>query len=203
MRTSARMAIGILAYGSLLDEPGDELADRVVRCIGGFETPFAVEFARKSTTRDDAPTLVPVNDGGAQIRASVLVLREDVSERDARDLLFDRETRGRGGTHPNRGDVSWIKALAPFGGVELCLYTALPANVDPLTAGHLAELAITSASGPAGRTRHDGVSYLEQQKRRGTRTPLMPAYEAAVLARTGGTDLCDAWARARAARPDV
>ena len=41
------MTIGILAYGSLLDDPGRELAC-TVRRIDDAETPFNVEFARRS-----------------------------------------------------------------------------------------------------------------------------------------------------------
>lgn len=58
------MSIGILAFGSIINEPGEELAAAVTRRIE-VETPVAVEFARSSRTRDGAPTLVPVNRGAA------------------------------------------------------------------------------------------------------------------------------------------
>ena len=38
--------VGILAYGSLIDNPGDEIAAATVRTIEEVETPFNVEFAR-------------------------------------------------------------------------------------------------------------------------------------------------------------
>lgn len=70
-------------------------------------------------------------------------------------------------------------------------------NIHPLTAGKLAELALRSAAAPAGAEHRDGISYLQQQKRRGLMTPLMPAYERAVLTITGVGDLAEAWERAR------
>ena len=54
-----------------------------------------------------------------------------------------------------------------------------------------------SAAAPVGAERRDGISYLQQQKHRGIVTPLMPAYEKAVLARTSADDLAGAWERAR------
>jgi hypothetical protein len=192
------MTVGILAYGSLLDDPGVELEARVVRRIEGVETPFAVEFARSSRTRDGGPTLVPVDAGGAAVRAEVLVLEDAVYEELARDLLYRRETRqvGKSVTY-GAAEADWIRQIS-FAGLGACFYTALEPNIDPLTVPGLADLALRSAAAGAGAKRRDGISYLEEQKRRGVVTPLMPGYEAEVLARTGGRDLADAWARARA-----
>jgi hypothetical protein len=193
-----RMTIGILAFGSLLDDPGPELQARVVRRIASVETPFAVEFARSSRTRDGAPTLVPVHTGGAAVRAAVLVLEDAVDEELARDLLYRRETRQVGESVIYRVlGGGWIPTISPFAGLSACLYTALEPNIRPLTVARLADLALQSAAGAAGAKRRDGISYLGEQKRRGVMTPLMPAYEAEVLARTGGRDLADAWARVR------
>ena len=188
------MTVGILAFGSIAEEPGTELAAAVARRIE-VQTPFAVEFARSSRTRDGAPTLVPVSEGGAHVSATVLILDDSVTQADARAILYRRETR-----RPNKDAVSrvgWIAQLTDFGGTSTCLYTALPVNIHPLTAGKLAELALRSAAAPAGVERRDGISYLQQQKRRGLMTPLMPAYERAVLTITGAGDLADAWERAR------
>jgi hypothetical protein len=189
------MTVGILAFGSIAEEPGTELAAAVTRRIE-VQTPFAVEFARSSRTRDSAPTLVPVSEGGAQVSATVLVLDDSVTKADARAMLYERETRR---PHDKRAGsrAGWIAELTGFGGTSTCLYTALPANIRPLTAGKLAELALRSAGAPAGAERRDGISYLQQQKRRGLMTPLMPAYEQAVLTITGTGDLGDAWERAR------
>lgn len=189
------MSVGILAFGSIVEDPGAELAAVVTQRIE-VETPFAVEFARSSRTRDDAPTLVPVSEGGAHVPASVLVLDDSVTVADARELLYRRET-GRLYDMSSGSWAAWIAELTGFAGISTCLYTALQANIRPLTAGKLAELALRSAAAPAGAERRDGISYLQQQKRRGLVTPLMSAYEEAVLARTGACDLADAWERVR------
>ena len=189
------MTIGILSFGTLLEDPGTELASAVHR-IADVETPFKVEFARSAITRDGAPTLVPVTTGGAAVSASVLVLKDEFDEEAARDILFRREMWqvGRDSSYAD-AHSAWIGALRDFHGVGVCLYTALEATIEPLTPKRLADLAIESASGDAGVHRRDGISYLEGQKRRGIETPLMPAYEAEVLSRTGAASLADAWAR--------
>jgi hypothetical protein len=182
----------------LLDEPGPELEARIARRIEGIETPFAVEFARSSRTRDGAPTLVSVRVGGAPVPATVLVLDDAVDDQLARDLLYRRETWQVGArvAEPT-AHVDWIRGLSPFAGLRLCLFTALEANIQPLTVERLAELALRSAASAAGERRRDGISYLEEQKRRGVMTPLLPDYEAAVLRRTGARNLEDAWTRVR------
>ena len=193
-----RMTVGILAFGSIVDDPGPELLAALVRRVD-VETPFAVEFARSSRTRDGAPTLVPVAKAGSPVRAVVLVVDESIGEVEARGMLYRREA-GRRGDKPARGDATarWIATLHGFAGLDACLYTALPANIEPLTVDRLAELALHSAAARAGAQRRDGISYLDQQKRHGVRTPLMPGYEAAVLARTGARNLREAWSRVRA-----
>ncbi len=190
------MSVGILAFGSLVEEPGAELEAVITRRIE-LETPFSVEFARSSRTRDGAPTLVPVSEGGARIPASVLVLDVSVTVEDARAMLYRRET-GRLNDTSAVSRVGWIAELPDFAGISICLYTALEANIPPpLTAEKLAELAVCSAAGPSGGKRRDGISYLQQQKRRGIETPLMFPYEEAVLGRTGTRNLDEAWRRVR------
>ena len=192
------MTIGILSFGTLLEDPGAELASAVQR-IEDVETPFQVEFARSAITRDGAPTLVPVTTGGAAVGASVLVLKDGLDEEAARDILYRREMWqvGMESTYED-AHSAWIGALCDFHDVDVCIYTALEPTIEPLTPERLADLAIESAAGEAGVHRRDGISYLEGQKRRGVETPLMPAYEAQVLLKTDAASLADAWARARA-----
>jgi hypothetical protein len=157
------MGVGILAFGSIVEQPGAELAATVTRRVEA-ETPFAIEFARSSRTRDGAPTLVPVNEGGAHVPASVFVLDNSITVADARAMLYRRETgRPHDMSTGSRGD--WIAELTDFGGLDTCLYTALPANIQPLTAQKLADLALCSAAASVGAERRDGISYLQQQKR--------------------------------------
>jgi hypothetical protein len=190
------MGVGILAFGSIVDAPGAELINVEARRLE-VETPFTVEFARSSRTRDGAPTLVQVGEGGAYVPAVVLVLDDSVTVPEARAMLYRRET-GKPADQGLGFHVPWISELTGFAGLTTCLYTSLRANIQPLTAQKLAELAIHSAAGPVGADRRDGISYLQQQKCRGVLTPLVPPYEEAVLVGTDATDLDSAWEQVRA-----
>ena len=143
------MGIGILAFGSIAEEPGAELAAAITRRIE-VETPFAVEFARSSRTRDGAPTLVPVGEGGAHVPATVLLLDESVTLADARAMLYRRET-GRLYDISSGSRVAWIADLSGFAGTRTCLYTALQPNIRPLTADKLAETCRRQRSRPGRR----------------------------------------------------
>jgi hypothetical protein len=185
-----------MAFGSIVEEPGAELKAATARRID-VETPFRIEFARSSRTRGGAPTLVPVTEGGAHVRALVLVLHEQVTVADARAILYRRET-GRLNDPGAASRAGWIAELPGYQGMSSCFYTALEANIPPpLTAQKLAEFAVRSAAGPSGASLRDGICYLQQQKRRGIATPLMYPYEEEVLARTGARDLDEAWRRVR------
>ncbi len=84
--------VGILAYGSVISDPGTEIAAAKVNSINA-DTPFKIEFGRSSRMRDGDPTLVPVEEGGAKVKAVVIILAPSVSEKEAADLLWRRETR--------------------------------------------------------------------------------------------------------------
>jgi hypothetical protein len=189
------MNVGILAFGSIAGDSNTELTAAATQRIE-VQTPFAVEFARSSRTRDGAPTLVPVSAGGAHVPGSVLVLDDSATAAEARALLYRRET-GRLDDISGAANASWIAELTGFAGIGTCFYTALAPNIRPLTAQRLAELAVRSAAGSVGAEQRDGISYLRQQKGRGVLTPLMPAYEEAVLALAGACDLTAAWERVR------
>lgn len=195
--------IGILAYGSLIDDPGDEIKAATVSRIENVETPFKVEFARSSNTRGGAPTLVPVTEGGARVKAVVLILEDSVSERQAADILWRRETHrvGSGRRYnpsavPNQNTVL-VERAHNFCGVETVLYTRIAANIGTPTPELLAELAVGSARAGVVREGMDGISYLISARRHGILTPLMPKYVEAVLRRTRAETLEDALAKAR------
>ncbi|HXV10964.1 MAG TPA: hypothetical protein VD839_09195 [Burkholderiales bacterium] len=199
--------VGILAYGSLLEEPGGELAPRIVERIRGTQTPFRIEFFRASPMRGGAPTVVPVENAGAAVRGTVLVLDKSVSIEDARDLLWRRETRREGtaqryrepvGTDPNQ---MLAVELPDFAGMDVVLYARFGPTLSNPTPEELAELAIRSVGTEAGRKGLDGISYLISLKRQGIATPLMAAYEQAVLRRAGATSLEDALAAIRMKTP--
>jgi hypothetical protein len=99
-------SLGILAFGSLIDSPGAEIEAALVGRKLQIRTPFGVEFARSSTKRGGAPTLVPLEQGGAPVLAQILLV--NVSEQEAKDRLWRREINrvGQGGDytgHSNPG----------------------------------------------------------------------------------------------------
>ncbi len=188
--------VGIFAYGSVISDPGSEIAAVRVDSISA-DTPFKIEFGRSSGMRDGAPTLVPVQEGGAKVKAVVIVLAPSVSEREAADLLWRRETRKVGSgrrynppAHPRANNVL-VKKLTGFAGLDVVLYTDCPPSgkLKNPTPQQLAELAIASAKAPAGAKGMDGISYLIAVKESNILTPLMPEYEKEILARTATTDL--------------
>jgi len=98
--------IGILAYGSIINNPGEEIESSIVNRIINVMTPFKIEFARSSSTRKGAPTLIPVETGGKENIAQILVLDRNISEQEAVDMLWRRETHQVGsGKKYGRPDI--------------------------------------------------------------------------------------------------
>ena len=189
---------GILAYGSLIGDPGDEIAPTIERRIP-CRTPFEVEFARSSDSRKGGPTLVPY-EKGARVDAQILVVK--LSIEDATNMLYRREVHKvgqRGVAYVSVKKASKnrvvIKTEKDFEGVGTVLYTSIGDNIEGLNAGKLAELAITSAKMLSDRK--DGISYLMDAKKHGIKTVLSEQYEAEILRRTGAVDLAGAYALVR------
>ena len=195
--------IAIFAFGSLIDDPGEELHLRIREQIEGIKTPFSIEFARSSGSRGGGPTLVPVDDGGSPVNAVLFALDPAVGLEEAMDLLWRRETRnessGKRYVRPDDpGDNHvLVESLQDFQGFDVILYTKIGANIEVLTADRLAALAIGSARGEAGANRKDGISYLASVLRQGITTPLTPGYKASILRKTGAGDLDEAHAKIR------
>lgn len=190
--------IGILAYGSLIDDPGEEIKAVTIDRIKEILTPFKVEFARSSRRRNGAPTLVPVQSGGANVKAQIYILKENVCEKEAADMLLRRETNKVGSkeeyrppTQPNE-DTVVVERLESFHGIDVVLYTKIGANIHPLTPQKLAQLAIKSALSEAGEQGRDGISYLINAKRNGIKTPLMSEYEREILQKVHANTLEEA-----------
>jgi len=175
----------------LLWDPGEELQACYDHTISDVLTPFRVEFARSSKSQEGAPTLIPTDEHGVSLKSEILVLKDDVSVEEAADLLYRRETRqdGTGATHYSRpqrlgANSVLIEKLQGFEGVAYVLYVRIGQNIQFPTPELLARLAIASAKSPAGSLKRDGISYLINVKNWGLRTPLMPAYERAILMHT-------------------
>lgn len=191
--------LGILAYGSLIDEPGEEIekftADRITTNV---ETWFEVEFGRSSDLRKGAPTLVPLK-SGSKVKGVIIVLKPEVEIERAENMLYRREMDQVGSevTYPrtNPGDVR-IERRKNFCGVETVLYTTLPPNIEPLTAEELAKRACASLLDKNTVERgRDGITYLISAKRNHIETPLSAAYEQEVLRQANATSLEELLAR--------
>lgn len=158
-------------------------------------TPFKIEFAHSSKTRNGAPTLIPVETGGKENRSQVLVLNENISEAEASGMLWRRETHQVGsGKKYERPATSGkttvlIERVTNFHSVSVVLYTKIDANIDPLTPKKLAELAVESAQSKAVFEGQDGISYLIDAKKSGIKTPLMFEYEKEILKKVGAESL--------------
>ena len=189
-------SIGILAYGSLIDDLGCEIEAVISYKLKGVQTPFKVEFARSSFKRGGAPTLVPVEQGGEHVKAVIMILQEQVSIDEAKDMLWRRETNqvcsSKSYKHsPNPGpNTVCIKELRQFHSIRIVLYTSIQPNIDGLTPRELARRAIDSV-GKTERGR-DGISYLINAKSNGIRTPLMQEYEEEIKKQTGAKSLEEA-----------
>ena len=192
--------IGILAYGSLLSDPGEEITACQIGIIEDVETPFPIEFARSSDSRGGAPTLIPVQNGGAKVRGRIILV--NASAKDAEDMLYRREIHqvGSGRNYkepkPEQTNSVRVRTLPHFCGVETVLYTDLGSNIATITADVLARLAVESVA--RAETGKDGLTYLSAAKENGIRTALSDAYEAEILRMTGTTSLDDAVRQLRA-----
>lgn len=114
--------IGILAYGSLINDPGAEIAKLISEEIE-VTTPFAVEFVRLSSTRGGAPTLA-LHQSGRPVKAKVFILKGSVSLQEGKSLLWRRETRNEGHKidyHESAGsNAVVIRDLTPSQGSSPC-----------------------------------------------------------------------------------
>jgi hypothetical protein len=195
--------IGILAYGSLIDDPGKELSPLICDRILNIMTPFSVEFARSSSSRGGAPTLIPTEEGGAPVLGVILVLCPQVDVQRAEDLVWRRETRNEcSNMHyirpANPGpDAVIVERLRNFANMETVLFTKIGANIKDRTPEYLGDLAIRSARRKAGAKRMDGISYLISVKKQGIRTPLMQDYEANIIQKTKARTLEEAYYKIR------
>lgn len=192
--------IGILAYGSLISDPGMEIGPLIVRRIQ-TTTPFPVEYGRLSRkTRGGAPTVVP-HASGHPVKAEMLVLSDSVTLEEAKNLLWRRETGKVGSSLVYREnsspDAVVIRDAPDFCGLGHALYTDFNDNGKILrpNATELAEAAIDSVG--KAKLGKDGISYLMNLYKGGVETALTPDYIAQILTQTRCTSLVDALAQVR------
>jgi hypothetical protein len=189
-----KLALGILAFGSLVSDPGFEL-EKLIKFRLKTLTPFPVEFGRYSKTRGGAPTLVK-HDAGAPVAAEILVLEDVVSFEEARDMLWRRERRREGSGEKYKEGTSADSVLvreernSPM--VGSLLYTDFNLQGKELSpsAAKLAAQAVDSVK--KAKIDEDGISYLRNAMAAGIRTPLTEAYQEAILEQTGARSLNEA-----------
>ncbi len=202
-----RSDTSVLAYGSLLAEPGAELA-AVIEQRMPVRTPFPVEYMRSSPTRGGAPVLVPVPEGyGATVPAEIWTFSPEVDRSLAETLLYRRELDLPGEPYvfysPEvaAADGLTIKALEDFAGPPTVLYVApmpnLPEVIPPDVpvsdkAYFLARCAVASVTPETHAAGHDGIAGLAAALQQGAITPLTRPYCEAVLRLTGAGDLATA-----------
>lgn len=197
--TKVRPRVGILAYGSLITDPGEEIKAVTISTIHNVATPFAVEYARSSSGRGGAPTLVPVATGGALVQACIYEVAVD--EKTAGDMLYRREINAVGSKNtyvtpePDSLNKVMVERFTGLRGLDIVLSTKLAPTISPLTAERLAEYAIQSArTAEDGR---DGISYLINANKSGISTPLSAAYEDEILNKLEAADLAQALEKSR------
>jgi hypothetical protein len=193
-----KFTVGILAFGSLIDEPGNEISEIEIARIP-CKTPFNVEFARTSSTRGNAPTLIPVENISHPVDAVIIVLSNNTDIENAKSILYRREVRENDRLktyiHSESPGINTviIKVCNNFMGVATVLYTSIRCNIQqPLTGELLAYYSIKSILSRAGQEEKDGLRYLLAAKRNGIRTGLSDEYERQILLQTDSESLEEA-----------
>lgn len=197
--------LGIMAYGSLIKDPGVEIEALIVRRVS-TQTPFPVEYARLSRSRGDGPTVVP-HPSGRPVQAEILVMKDGVSLVEAKNLLWRRETRNEGsgkiyveGISPNS---VLIKTWNGIQDISHVLYTDFPPSgkLAHPNAQALAKAAVMSvAKAPLGK---DAINYLIQLTEAGVETALTAEYRAEILRLTKAINLQQALSLLLNCRPIV
>jgi cation transport regulator ChaC len=193
--------IGILAFGSLIDNPGKEINELEIERINCI-TPFKIEFARISSSRDKAPTLVPVeeNSKGKKTNATIIVIDENIKLDEAKSILWRREC------HKTDRNEKFVERKKPtsknvlvlelenFCEVEKVIYTSFlkQDEYQNLTPEKLADYAIESILSKAGVEKKDGIRYLQSTKKYGIITENSQEYEKQILLKTNTASLEEA-----------
>lgn len=193
--------IGILAFGSLIDNPGEEIS-KIENHRIDCETPFKVEFARISSSRSNAPTLIPVGNTskGRNIKSVIIVLKDDIQLEDAKSILWRRECHitDKSKIYKERKNPTSKNVLIGeyenLNNVDKVLYTSflIQEEYKNISSEKLADFAIYSILSEAGNKEKDGIRYLLSTKRLGIQTELSEDYEKFILEKTDTNSLNEA-----------
>lgn len=185
--TTNSQKIGILAFGSLIDAPGEELQNVIVERKEGVITPFNIEYGRKSSKRGNAPTLIPVSNGGQKVKATLLILKEELTLDEVKNRLYRRETNnvGKNGTYTERKNPTpnqlVIQEHTDINDVQVYLTANYECNLTEITPEILADLAIESFKSNEVEKGRDGISYLKNNIDNKIITPLTEEYRNTIL----------------------
>lgn len=201
--------IGILAYGSLITHPGQEIESVLDHVIPDVQTPFPVEYARCSRSRAGAPTLVPVPKGrGVPVKAVVFVLKKYTRKKKAQNFLYRREIHQEGDlkviyddqAQRQKRDALVIESMQNQFGLSVIYYTALKPNFTEILdakrtqeekAELLARAAIDSISEETFDKGLDGIQNLADNIEARIATALTETYAQAILMKAGNAPYLD------------
>ena len=191
------MKYWILAYGSLIDDPWQEIKKYLEGIIDNIETPFNVEFARSSSWRCGAPTLVPY-EKWEKVIWKILVLKDWISENEVRNILYRRELNqvwnkekifdkknilNLENCYDNKTKFTCkIIELENFAKLDKVFITSFSANIENLSAEKLSELATKSFENEDCRKeKRDWINYLFYAKNFWIKTKLSEDYKKEIL----------------------
>lgn len=163
--------IAILAYGSLIWNPGDEIKQHTISVLDVI-CPFKIEYARKSSTREDAPVLVKLSDEPGKTNAKLFVTDLHTSDENkafVKEMIRQREDCGE----------KYVKVLEkPLKKFSVIFYADLPKNMDKVNINELADLAIKSVEKckKKGKPEKNGIRYLLNNIKSGVITELTDSY---------------------------
>ena len=201
--------IGILAYGSLLQNPGQEIAPCITERIPAM-TPFAIEYARSSQGRSGAPTLVPVSQSiGKPVTGQIFILDSRVSLVEAYNILYRREINRIGdrtciyndSEQRKKKNGVLVEQVKEFCNTSVVLYASLKPNLPEILredVSHnekvkkLAHLAMDSINIETFASQCDGIQYLADNLAFHIITPLSLSYKEYILKQTGASSLPEA-----------
>ncbi|MBU4502272.1 MAG: hypothetical protein KKA79_06755 [Nanoarchaeota archaeon] len=190
MDKSTNEHIAILAYGSLIWEPGEEIKQHIIAVVDCI-TPFNVEYAQRSyKSRGGAPTLTKISGIGNKTRAKLLVLdyhNTIEGKKKVYSLICQRENTPKKEWNDEAEPPKpiYITNLEDYDSVFYCAFKGEPENT--ITSENLVNWAKESviACNKEGKIENNGVRYLINCYKNGVVTPLTEEY----IQKLGGTNV--------------
>lgn len=188
--------ITILAYGSLIWDPGNEIKQHTIAVIDCF-TPFNIEYAQISGTRGSAPTLTKVEGFGGKTRAKLFVLDYHNNPKEKKrvySLVCKREGIENEKPWDGYGDPPapiFREDILEYSTVFYCAFKIKKDIESIVKKGLLVKKLVEWAKksvkecAKSGKIEKNGVRYLINCYKAGIITPLTEAY----IQELGGMDI--------------